>query len=131
MLFTVTMMASTRARRGLAVLMSFLWLAQLSHVAAETQYIYGTGADGETRELALDRNPALYTGDFADCLGGGSLFNITKFDAAYYADNMTVLFHLDGSTNIRNESLMSMAFSQHFLAACANENHSDHHHGSM
>jgi len=95
-----------RAWRAVALLTWLLCLAQLSS-GAETQYIYGTGADGVTRELALDRPPSLYTGDFADCLGGESLFNITKFDAAYYADNMTVLFHLDGSTNVRNESLMS------------------------
>jgi hypothetical protein len=34
------------------------------------------------------------------------LFNITKFDAAYYADNLTVVFHLDGVTNVRNENLV-------------------------
>ncbi len=85
----------------------FLLTSLLAFVAnAETEYIYGVDAEGVTRPLALERYPALYTGDFGDCLGGQSLFNITKFDAAYYADNMTVLFHLDGSTNIRNESLM-------------------------
>jgi hypothetical protein len=56
--------------------------------------------------LAVDRTPSLFTGDFGDCLGGQSLFNITKFDAAYYADNLTIVFHLDGTTNIKNENLM-------------------------
>ena len=93
---------------GLYLLLSILCLAQMARADdSDSQFIWGTGADGETRQLALDRTPALYTGDFADCLGGQSLFNITKFDAAYYADNMTVLFHLDGSSNVRNESLMS------------------------
>jgi len=73
----------------------------------KTEYVYGTGSDGVTRELPVNRNPALYTGDFGDCLGGESLFNITKFDAAYYADNLTIVFHLDGTSNVRNESLMS------------------------
>ncbi|KAF6833414.1 trp-like ion channel [Colletotrichum musicola] len=87
----------------LLVLLTFLTTAL---AATETVYINGQDKDGNTKELAVNRKPALYTGDFGDCLGGQSLFNITKFDAAYYADNMTVQFHLDGTTNIRNESLM-------------------------
>lgn len=51
-------------------------------VAKDTQYIYGTSIDGITKQLAVDRTPALYTGNFGDCMGGQSLFNITKFDAA-------------------------------------------------
>ncbi|KAI2464759.1 TRP-domain-containing protein [Annulohypoxylon bovei var. microspora] len=74
--------------------------------AKDTQYISGTSLDGVTAKLALDRTPALYTGDFGDCLGGQSLLNVTKFDAALYYDNSTILFHLDGTTNIRNESIM-------------------------
>jgi len=75
-------------------------------LAVEPVYTYGTDAEGITRRLDVARQPALYTGDFGDCLGGQSLFNITKFDAAYYADNLTVLFHMDGTTSIKNESLM-------------------------
>ncbi|KAI0886075.1 TRP-domain-containing protein [Annulohypoxylon maeteangense] len=74
--------------------------------AKDTHYISGTSLDGITTRLALDRTPALYTGDFGDCLGGQSLLNVTKFDAAFYYDNSTILFHLDGTTNIRNESIM-------------------------
>ncbi|KAI1080475.1 TRP-domain-containing protein [Whalleya microplaca] len=73
---------------------------------AKYGYIFGTGLDGVTNELALSRTPALYTGDFGDCLGGQSVMNITKFDAAFYYDNSTILFHLDGTTNIRHEDLM-------------------------
>ncbi|ROW10212.1 hypothetical protein VMCG_01672 [Cytospora schulzeri] len=65
---------------------------------------------GVTQQLAVDRTPALYTGDFGDCLGGQSLFNITKFDAAYYTDNSTVLFHLDGESAAEHEGLI-MRFS--------------------
>lgn len=86
----------------LATLLSILPFA----LAVEPVFIDGYGIDGEQRKLDVSRTPSLYTKDFADCLSGGSLFNITKFDAAYYADNLTVLFHLDGSTNIRKESLV-------------------------
>jgi hypothetical protein len=70
--------------------------------------IQGTNAAGVTQTLLLDRAPALYTGDFGDCMGGQSLINVTSFDAAYYADNMTVTFNLAGTTNLQNESVMSM-----------------------
>jgi hypothetical protein len=71
----------------------------------DTQYITVTGADGATEYLRDDRRPALYTQNFGDCLGG-SLVNVSRFDAAYYADNATVLFHLEGSSAIQNESLV-------------------------
>ena len=70
--------------------------------------IQGTNAAGVTNTLLVDRYPALYTGKFGDCMGGQSLINLTSFDAAYYADNMTVLFNMAGTTNLRNESLMCM-----------------------
>jgi hypothetical protein len=92
---------------------AFLWILILSLsaflrtvIAEEIVLIKGNGIDGVSRELDVSRTPALYTGDFDDCLGGESLFNVTKFDAAYYADNLTVLFHLDGTTNIRRENLV-------------------------
>ncbi|KAF4984433.1 hypothetical protein FZEAL_396 [Fusarium zealandicum] len=74
--------------------------------AQDKVFIKGTDGDGVTRDLDVGRLPALYTGDFGDCLNGGSFFNVTAFDAAYYADNLTVLFHLYGSSNIRREDLM-------------------------
>ncbi len=74
--------------------------------STEEATIEGTNADGVTQQLLVGRTPALYTGDFGDCMGGQSLINLTSFDAAYYADNMTVLFNLAGTTNLRNESLM-------------------------
>lgn len=75
----------------------------------EREYIQGTNAAGETKALLVDRYPALYTGDFGDCMGGQSLINLTAFDAAYYADNMTVLFNMAGASNLRNESVMRMS----------------------
>ncbi|CAF9929183.1 MAG: hypothetical protein ALECFALPRED_004263 [Alectoria fallacina] len=68
-------------------------------------WIQTTNSAGETIYLRDDRKPALYTQDFGDCLGS-SLINVTRFDAAYYQDNMTVLFHLEGNTNVANESIM-------------------------
>ncbi|KAH6646060.1 hypothetical protein BKA67DRAFT_525735 [Truncatella angustata] len=89
---------------------SALWAASCLITAASaraTTYISGTSLDGVTNNhLAADRTPALYTGDFGDCLGGQSLLNVTKFDAAFYYDNSTILFHLDGTTNLKSESLM-------------------------
>ncbi|KAI1339243.1 TRP-domain-containing protein [Xylariaceae sp. FL0016] len=76
-------------------------------VTGASQFISGTSLNGETRKnLALDRTPALYTGDFGDCLSGESLFNVTKFDAALYSDNSTILFHLDGLTSVRRDDVM-------------------------
>lgn len=75
--------------------------------ARTTEYTRDVDAAGSAGQLAPDRTPDLYTGDFADCLGGQSLFNVTKFSAAYYADERTVALHFDGTTNIKNESLMS------------------------
>ena len=74
--------------------------------SSATDTISGTNADGVTTELLVNRYPALYTGDFGDCMGGQSLINLTSFDAAYYADNMTVIFNLAGTTNLRNETVM-------------------------
>lgn len=82
-------------------------LVSLSLATADDKvYIQGADASGVTRRLAVNRHPALYTGDFGDCLGGQSLFNITKFDAGYYTDNLTVVIHLDGVTSVKNESVM-------------------------
>lgn len=91
----------------MAILVFISALVSVTHAAQDGKsYLQGTDAQGVTRKLANDRYPALYTGEFGDCLGGQSLINVTGFDAAYYADNMTVLFHLTGSTNLRNESVM-------------------------
>ncbi|KAK5175270.1 uncharacterized protein LTR77_000407 [Saxophila tyrrhenica] len=91
-----------------------IWPALLAFLTLFT-LLPTTGADdtkwvtveenGETVYLRDDRRPALYTQNFGDCMGG-SLVNVSRFDAAYYADNATVLFHLEGSSAIANESLV-------------------------
>jgi hypothetical protein len=70
----------------------------------EPQYVVGT-ISGKQYRVRDDRRPALYTADYGDCLGE-SLINVTRFDAAYYKDNMTVLFHLEGQSALANESNM-------------------------
>lgn len=90
----------------LLLIVSFLSLIDLS-LTTDDLWIQTTDSAGETIYLRDDRKPALYTQDFGDCLGS-SLINVTRFDAAYYQDNMTVLFHLEGNTNFANESIMSM-----------------------
>lgn len=75
-------------------------------VAAETKAVK-VMKDGEEVWVKDNRRPSLYTGDFGDCMGSSTV-NVTRFDAAYYKDNMTVLFHLEGNTAVKNESLMSM-----------------------
>ena len=66
--------------------------------------------------------PALFTGDFGDCMGGQSLINLTSFDAAYYNtnDDMFVLFNIAGLSNLRNESVMRKYWLSTLLALLAN-----------
>jgi ML-like domain len=68
------------------------------------RWIQYTGNDG-TVWLKDNRRPSLYTQSFGDCQGD-SLINVTRFDAAYYKDNMTVMFHLGGNTALADEDLM-------------------------
>ncbi|KAL6858163.1 hypothetical protein ACO1O0_005619 [Amphichorda felina] len=74
--------------------------------ANDTVYVAGMGVDEVKRQLDISRYPALYTGNFDDCFAEESLFSIGRFDAGYYADNLTVVFHLNGITRVRNDSLM-------------------------
>ena len=78
----------------------------LGSAFARDGYVTAT-VDGEQMLVRDNRKPSLYTGNFGDCMGN-SLLNVTRFDAAYYRDNMTVLFHLGGETALKNEAIMSM-----------------------
>ena len=69
------------------------------------QWVEYTQPNGQVVWLEDNRRPALYTGAFGDC-AGGSPIHVSRFDAAYYKDNMTVLFHIAGSTQLTNVSLM-------------------------
>ena len=108
--FQMTPLQSYRGGRSWsAVLLLILSILSLTDLALSNDplWIQTTNSAGETIYLRDDRQPALYTQDFGDCLGS-SLINVTRFDAAYYKDNMTVLFHLEGNTNVANESIMSI-----------------------
>lgn len=100
---------SLMASWSTVLLSSLAILNTISPVSADSgdTYVIGKDSAGAKVELLSSRTPALFTGNFGDCMGGQSLINVTTFDAAYYADNMTVLFHLAGNTNLQNESVMS------------------------
>ncbi|KAI4092890.1 MAG: hypothetical protein LQ344_003255 [Seirophora lacunosa] len=96
-----------------ALLIQFLSLFSIVSAAnvamyKNTKYVETTTDAGQSLWLRDARKPALYTQNFGDC-SGNSLINVTRFDAAYYKDNMTVLFHLEGNTNVANESLMRVS----------------------
>lgn len=80
-------------------------------VAADRPGYVTATIDGQQYLVRDNRRPSLYTANYGDCMGGSSI-NVTRFDAAYYKDNMTVLFHLGGETALKNESIMSK-FSFH------------------
>lgn len=99
-----------RITTGILALASLLGFASTASAANSTtsngeQYVTYQNSQGQTVYLLNNRQPSLYTGNFGDCLGN-SLINVTRFDAAYYRDNMTVLFHLAGNTGLMNQSLM-------------------------
>ncbi|KAF1991674.1 TRP-domain-containing protein [Aulographum hederae CBS 113979] len=97
-------MASKSPRSLQWFFFTFLTFFQLA-LAQGGNWFTTTNNDGDVIYLNDNRRPSLYTGNFGDCLGN-SLVNVTRFDAAYYKDNMTILFHLAGDTGLRNESLM-------------------------
>lgn len=84
-------------------LFALLACAQLA-LADDTRIIQYTGNDG-TVALRDDRRPSIYTQDFGNCAGESSI-DLTRFDAAYYKDNMTVQFHFAGSTQVISDSVM-------------------------
>ncbi len=90
---------------ALLVVLPFFSLVVDGAAVDATRWIQYTGNDG-TVWLDDDRRPSLYTQTYGDCMGD-SLINVTRFDAAYYKDNMTVLFHLEGNSLLTNDSLMS------------------------
>jgi hypothetical protein len=73
-------------------------------VADGIQYVVAT-VDGVRMRVRDDRQPSLYTADYGDCLGASAI-NVTRFDAAYYKDNMTIIFHFEGETGLRGEDVM-------------------------
>lgn len=94
----------------LCLLLSILAFISLAFAAEDTQYVTAYDEYGESIAVRDDRQPSLWTQKFADCSGDPQIV-VSRFDAAYYQDNMTVLFHLEASTELNNQSLMSMSAS--------------------
>ena len=88
--------------RGIIILLLLI----SSALASTKKYVEITDESGMGVWVPDGRKPALYTRDFGDCMGGSTI-NVTRFDAAYYQDNMTVLFHLEGHSDTSGENLMS------------------------
>ena len=86
------------------LLLSLLSFNVGTTAADDIRWIKYTGNNGVVW-LDDNRRPSLYTQNFGDCQGD-SLINVTRFDAAYYKDNMTVLFHLEGNSALADEDLM-------------------------
>ncbi|KAF2873195.1 hypothetical protein BDV95DRAFT_490291 [Massariosphaeria phaeospora] len=91
--------------RGSAFALLLVVLSCLSPALAAAPRYVTAEVDGKDVRVRDDRKPALYTANFGDCMGSSSI-NVTRFDAAYYKDNMTILFHLGGETALRNEAIM-------------------------
>jgi hypothetical protein len=71
------------------------------------QLITYTNSDNEVVHLDDDREPALYTQTFGSCMPiSEAAITIERFDAALYMDNMTVVFHIVGNTQLSSGSVM-------------------------
>ncbi|KAF1962761.1 TRP-domain-containing protein [Byssothecium circinans] len=93
-----------------SALQSSIWvivlivLSLVGLAAAENDYVTGI-IGGKEYLVRDDRRPSLYTQDYGSCMSGSNI-TVNRFNAAYYKDNMTVLFHLDGETSLKNETIM-------------------------
>ncbi|OAK98069.1 hypothetical protein IQ06DRAFT_295435 [Phaeosphaeriaceae sp. SRC1lsM3a] len=97
-------MSTTLASR-LATVLGLVFIFTTTALAStDPEYVVGI-VGGKQYRVRDDRWPSLYTADYGDC-SGESLINVTRFDAAYYRDNMTVMFHLEGETALRSENIM-------------------------
>lgn len=55
--------------------------------------------------LPDNRQPALYTKDYGTCQDN-SMISMTRFDGAFYQDNMTATWGLNGASSVENETVM-------------------------
>lgn len=94
-------------RMAALALLVLVALLQPTEAASRDGWITVQGHNDKMISLFDARKPSLYTGDFGDCMGSKSLVTVTRLDAAFYKDNMTVAFHLQGSTKLAREAIMS------------------------
>ena len=99
-------MASSYTQKFVVLFVGVLANLPLSF-AQNIRYVMSQENQSKSIYLADSRKPALYTKEFGDCLGN-SLINVTRFDVAYYKDNMTILFHLAGNSALTNKSLLML-----------------------
>ena len=99
------------------LLLQIIGLLQPTLAQQNETYVAANGPGGETIYLPDNRKPALYTQNFGDCLGD-SLLNVTRYNAAYYADNMTVTFTLEGSVAVSGLSLLSQCQISILCSSC-------------
>jgi hypothetical protein len=90
--------------RFLLALWTVLLLNFGNAAAQDPDYVVAI-INGEQMLVRDNRQPSLFTADYGDCLGESAV-NVTRFDAAYYKDNMTIIFHLAGETALTNENIM-------------------------
>ncbi|OAA60049.1 TRP-like ion channel [Cordyceps fumosorosea ARSEF 2679] len=105
------MLVNTRSpwsMTSMLLLLASLFAVLPAVAADDSKIIKGYDFNGAIQKLDIAPQPSLYSGGFADCLRGGSLFNFSTFDVAYYTNKShhTIFFHLDGASNIRKESLV-------------------------
>jgi len=100
-------MARTLKSIGNVAIGVFLALmSNLVQAQQQEQCIQGTNDLGQQTCLDPNRKPALYTQNFGGCMTD-SLIDVSMFNGAYYTDNSTVTWNMDGTTPLRNESIMS------------------------
>jgi hypothetical protein len=92
------------AQTLLAAYLLLLFLVLSTTADEDGTWVIGK-INGVKWQVRDDRQPSLYTADYGDCLGESAI-NVTRFDAAYYKDNMTIIFHLEGETGLRREDIM-------------------------
>lgn len=100
-------MKFSRSSISLLLVVSLLSQCPLSAAVDPVRTIIAEDGHGRAIRLRDDRRPALYTDKFGDCQGA-SLLNVTRFDAGFYKDNMTVAFHIEGNTVVQQDNIMCM-----------------------
>lgn len=105
-----TTYASMRIQQNTTFLLPIYLLLPLFSdftIAKPIEYVRAT-INGIRSLVRDDRQPSLYTTDYTDCLSNSAI-NITRFDAAYYKDNMTIMFHLRGETTLQDHVMLNIA----------------------
>ncbi|KAI5293254.1 hypothetical protein KEM52_005704 [Ascosphaera acerosa] len=74
-------------------------------LSVANRWITGTNEHDEAIALLDDRKPALYTESFGSCMPHNAI-SIDRFEASFFRDNMSLTFHLQGTTTLDHEDLI-------------------------